>query len=97
MISTNARNSSNGGNINITRYNSLLAFYNSDITANAQLGFGGKVTVNVQAIFGTKFRPVLTQESDITATSSSGTSAQSIVVFNNPDFDSEQAKRKFTR
>lgn len=69
----------------------MLAFYNSDITANAQLGFGGKVTVNVQAIFGTKFRPVLTQQSDITATSEAGADAQGIVVFNSPDFDPSKA------
>jgi filamentous hemagglutinin family protein len=90
LISTNARNSSNGGNINITT-NTLLAFYNSDITANAQQGFGGRVTINVQAIFGTKFRPLLTPQSDITATSEAGAFFKGIVEFNTPDLDPTQS------
>ncbi|MBO3457212.1 S-layer family protein [Aetokthonos hydrillicola Thurmond2011] len=86
IISTNARNSSVGGNINITT-NTLVAFENSDITANAQKGFGGKVFVNAKGIFGTEFRPQLTPESDITASSDLGADFNGTVTINTPDVD----------
>ncbi|UKO96583.1 two-partner secretion domain-containing protein [Nostoc sp. UHCC 0870] len=86
QISTNARNSAVGGNINITT-NSLVAFDNSDITANAQKGFGGRVVVNAKGIFGTQFRPQLTPESDITASSELGAEFNGTVELNTPDVD----------
>ncbi|GAB4208063.1 MAG: hypothetical protein Fur006_66550 [Coleofasciculaceae cyanobacterium] len=71
-ISTNA-GSSNGGNITINT-NTLVAVpkENSDITANAQKGFGGRISITAQGIFGTQFREQLTPLSDITATSELG-------------------------
>jgi filamentous hemagglutinin family protein len=71
-ISTNA-GSSNGGNITINT-NTLVAVpkENSDITANAQKGFGGRISITAQGIFGTQFRDKLTPLSDITATSELG-------------------------
>lgn len=86
QISTNARNSAVGGNINITT-NTLVAFDNSDITANAQKGFGGRVVVNAKGIFGTQFRPQLTPESDITASSDLGAEFNGTVELNTPDVD----------
>ncbi len=85
-ISANARNSSMGGNINITT-NTLVAAENSDITANAQKGFGGRVVINAQGIFGTEFRPQLTPESDITASSDLGAQFNGTVIINTPDVD----------
>jgi filamentous hemagglutinin family protein len=85
-ISTNARNSSDGGNITITT-DTLAALENSDITANAQKGFGGKVIVNAKGIFGTEFRPQVTSESDITASSDFGTEFNGDVIINTSDVD----------
>jgi filamentous hemagglutinin family protein len=71
-INTDAGNS-NGGNIRINT-DTLVAVpkENSDITANAQKGFGGRVSITAQGIFGTQFREQLTPLSDITATSELG-------------------------
>jgi large exoprotein involved in heme utilization and adhesion len=71
-ISTDAGNA-NGGNITINT-DTLVAVpkENSDITANAQQGFGGRVSITAQGIFGTQFRDRLTPLSDITATSDLG-------------------------
>jgi filamentous hemagglutinin family protein len=88
-ISTNARNSSVGGNINLTT-ETLVALENSDITANAQKGFGGRVVVNAKGIFGTEFRPQLTPESDITASSDLGAEFNGTVEINTPDVDPSQ-------
>jgi filamentous hemagglutinin family protein len=85
-ISTNALNSSSGGNLTIST-DTLLALENSDITANAQQGFGGRVVVNAQGIFGTQFREQLTLESDITASSELGTEFNGTVQINTPDVD----------
>lgn len=85
-ISTNARNSSIGGNVNITT-DTLVAFANSDITANAQKGFGGRVVVNAKGIFGTEFRPQLTPDNDITASSDLGAEFNGTVIINTPDVD----------
>jgi large exoprotein involved in heme utilization and adhesion len=55
-ISTDAGNA-NGGNITINT-DTLVAVpkENSDITANAQQGSGGRVSITAQGIFGTQFR-----------------------------------------
>lgn len=71
LISTNATGRATGGNISIFTQ-TLAAFENSDITANAEESFGGRVTIRSAAIFGTQFRLFLTPESDITATSALG-------------------------
>ncbi|MGC9503106.1 filamentous hemagglutinin N-terminal domain-containing protein [Baaleninema sp.] len=83
-ISTNARDTATGGNIVIDT-DTLVALDNSDITANAQTGFGGRVFVNAQGIFGTEFRDRTTPESDITASSDLGAEFGGLVEITNPD------------
>ncbi len=80
-ISTNAQGSSTGGNITINAI-ALVARENSDISANAQQGIGGRIVVNANQILGTEFRPRLTPESDITASSDLGPSFGGTVELN---------------
>lgn len=90
-ITTNARGDGIGGNIFIdTDFLIGVPRQNSDITANAQQSFAGRVVVNAKAIFGTKFRPSLTQESDITASSEAGVKFNGIVQINISDADFSQ-------
>ncbi len=70
-ISTNAQGMATGGNISINT-GVLFAHKNSDITANAEDRFGGRVIVNANGIFGTAFRLQLTPNSDITTSSELG-------------------------
>ncbi|MBW4680340.1 MAG: filamentous hemagglutinin N-terminal domain-containing protein [Microcoleus vaginatus WJT46-NPBG5] len=84
-IPTNAEEV-NGGNIAIKTDN-LVALENSDISANAETGFGGGVTINATGIFGAEFRPTQTLKSDITATSQLGAQFTGIVQINTPDVD----------
>jgi len=86
-ISASAFGSSTGGNI-IIDTDTLVALENSDITANAEQAFGGRVTIAATAIFGTEFRAATTPQSDITATSSLGAAFSGIVEINTPDVDS---------
>ncbi|MBN3948987.1 MAG: S-layer family protein [Nostoc sp. NMS7] len=67
-ITTNA-NGENviGGNINIDT-DVLVAFANSDISANSTDFRGGNVKINATGIFGTQSRDAPTLDSDITAT-----------------------------
>ncbi|MDY7015638.1 MAG: S-layer family protein, partial [Cyanobacteriota bacterium] len=70
-------------NLNIaTRF--IVAANNSDIIANAFQGNGGRITITANGIFGTEFRPQLTPESDITASSEFG--VDGIVRINNLTF-----------
>jgi len=88
-ISTNATGSNiPGGNITIDTDN-LVAIpkENSDISANAQESFGGRVIVNAQGIFGTEFRPQDTPFSDITASSALGPQFNGVVQLNTPGID----------
>ncbi len=85
-ITTNATGPSAGGNITINT-DTLVALENSDITANALNNRGGRVIVNAQGIFGTQFRPNITPESDITASSNLGAEFSGIVQINTPDVD----------
>jgi filamentous hemagglutinin family protein len=75
-----------GGNITFTG-NFIVAVpnENSDISANAFTGSGGRVTINAQGIFGIQFRPQLTPLSDITASSDFG--AAGVVAITTPDVD----------
>jgi large exoprotein involved in heme utilization and adhesion len=50
----------------------IAGFENSDIIANAVQGNGGNITITTQGIFGLEFRPQLTPENDITASSQFG-------------------------
>jgi large exoprotein involved in heme utilization and adhesion len=78
-----------GGNIDIDTDN-LVALENSDITANAFQGRGGRVEITVQGIFGTQARVQQTPESDITATSELGLQFSGTVEINTPDIDPTQ-------
>ena len=63
----------NGGNVDI-RAPFIIAIpgENSDITANAFVGDGGRVDITAQGLFGTEFRDQRTEQSDITASSEFG-------------------------
>jgi filamentous hemagglutinin family protein len=88
-ITTNATGSATGGNITIDT-EILAALENSNISANAQDSFGGRVIINAQGIFGTQFRLEETPESDITATSALGPQFSGTVQINTPDVDPNQ-------
>ncbi|MEX0272735.1 hypothetical protein AB3R30_26915, partial [Leptolyngbyaceae cyanobacterium UHCC 1019] len=67
----------NGGNITINAPKGFIVGVkseNSDITANAFTGSGGRVNITAQGIYGLQFRPRLTEFSDITASSTFGVS-----------------------
>ena len=89
LVATDARGNSAGGNI-LVDSNFLIAFENSDITANAEQSFGGQVVVNAQSIIGTDYRLQLTPESDITATSELGPDLNGTVELNTLDVDPTQ-------
>ncbi len=76
----------NGGNIRIDT-NTLTALENSDISANAEASFGGKVIINAKGILGTQFRQELTLKSDITASSRQGNLFNGVVDINSFNFD----------
>ena len=73
LISATAAGNGNGGNLTI---NSpvIVGIENSDIIANAVRGAGGNINITTQGLFGLKFRPQLTSENDITASSQFGLS-----------------------
>jgi large exoprotein involved in heme utilization and adhesion len=76
LISANALNQANGGNITIG--STLIVATpptgrnGSDITANAGKGNGGAVNITTQGLFGIEFRPRLTPKNDITVSSDFG-------------------------
>ena len=87
-ISTDAGETATGGNINIDASNGFIIAVpqeNSDITANAVLGDGGNITINVQELFGIQRRDSLTPFSDITASSEFGIAGN--VVLNTQDLN----------
>jgi filamentous hemagglutinin family protein len=93
QISTNAgtaKAGGNGGNITINApFIVAVPSENSDITANAYTGSGGKVKITAQGIFGIQFREKPTaQSSDITASSPFG--PQGTVEINTLDVDPSQ-------
>jgi len=80
-----AGGSGNGGNIDInTRFLVALPSENSDITANAFQGSGGRINITDQGIFGIEYRKQPTPLSDITASSQLGISGS--VNINTLDF-----------
>ncbi|MER3494473.1 MAG: S-layer family protein [Mastigocladus sp. ERB_26_2] len=88
-ITTNATGSNIiGGNINIDT-DVLAAFVNSDISANSDQFFGGRVIINTQGLFGTQFRQSPTPDSDITATGASPELSGTVQI-NTPDVDPSQ-------
>ncbi|MEM9976100.1 MAG: filamentous hemagglutinin N-terminal domain-containing protein [Cyanobacteria bacterium P01_D01_bin.2] len=88
-VSTNALGSSTGGNITIDAI-AIVAINNSDISANAQQGVGGRIMVNAKLILGTAYRPQLTPQSDITASSELGPTFSGTVELSTPDDDLSQ-------
>ncbi|MEH1778099.1 MAG: filamentous hemagglutinin N-terminal domain-containing protein [Nostoc sp.] len=106
QISTNAGGDKTGGNITIYAPNGFLVatpFGNNDITANANLGSGGKITITAKNIFGFVPRtrtdlerllnpkdpldPSRLPTSDITAFSQENPSLNGTVQINSPDAD----------
>ncbi|MGK7901478.1 MAG: filamentous hemagglutinin N-terminal domain-containing protein [Hormoscilla sp.] len=84
-INTNAVGTATGGNISIDT-DFLIAFPgNSDITANAIQGDGGRISITAEGILGIAQRDSQTPENDITVTSTFGSSGE--VIFNLPDVD----------
>lgn len=78
-ISTNATGAATGGNIAINTQ-TLVALENSDITANAEENFAGRVQIQTRGIFGTAFRQQQSPNtSDITASSERGAEFSGIV------------------
>ncbi|MEQ9354096.1 two-partner secretion domain-containing protein [Coleofasciculus chthonoplastes] len=88
-ISTTAGTAQAGGNGGNIRINSPfivgLPWENSDITANAFFGNGGRVDITTNKIYGLEFRPRLTPLSDITASSEFG--EQGVVELNTLEID----------
>jgi len=83
-----AQGAGKGGNITINAPNGFIVGVpteNSDITANAFAGSGGRIDITAQGIYGIESRPRQTSLSDITASSQSG--VQGIIQFNTPDID----------
>jgi large exoprotein involved in heme utilization and adhesion len=76
LISANALNNANGGNVAIDSTFVVATppegSEGSDITANAFQGNGGRVNINTQGVFGIEFRPERTPNNDITVSSQFG-------------------------
>lgn len=72
-IAATAGGNGDGGNININAP-IIVGIENSDIIANAFRGRGGKIQIATQGMMGLQFRPQLTPENDITASSEFGLS-----------------------
>ena len=104
QISTNAGGDKTGGNITINAPNGFLVatpFGNSDITANANFGSGGKIAIAAKNTFGFVSRTRVEVEkldpkdinpnniptSDITAFSQQNPSLSGTVQINSPDAD----------
>jgi large exoprotein involved in heme utilization and adhesion len=81
-----AQSGGDGGNITF-KGNFVVAVpnENSDISANAFTGSGGRVNINAQGLFGIQFRPQLTPLSDITASSEFGVAG--VVAIDTPNVD----------
>ncbi len=71
QITSTAGGNGNGGNIKINAP-IIAGLENSDIIANAIQGKGGNIQITTQGIIGLKYRPQLTPENDITASSQFG-------------------------
>ncbi|AFY55541.1 filamentous hemagglutinin family N-terminal domain protein [Rivularia sp. PCC 7116] len=82
-----------GGNIDInSKFIVVIPEENSDITANAFEGSGGKVNITSEAIFGIESRSQPTDKSDITASSQRGISGETSI---NQD-DTSSIQNSFT-
>ncbi|MEM9218090.1 MAG: filamentous hemagglutinin N-terminal domain-containing protein [Cyanobacteria bacterium P01_F01_bin.150] len=72
----------NGGNIDIAAQY-IIGKGNSDISANAFEGQGGRIFITTRGLMGLSFRPSFTSNNDITATSEFGVNGT--VDINTPD------------
>jgi filamentous hemagglutinin family protein len=84
LLSTEARSSGNGGDIWI-RSPFILGLENSDIIANAFEGMGGNIGLTTNGILGLAYRDGLTNDNDITASSTFGVNGT--VQISNVDVD----------
>ena len=87
-ISTDAQQTATGGNITINAEDGFLVAFpqeNSDITANAEFGDGGRVDIEALEIFGIEPRADLTPKSDITTSSEFGIAGN--VIFQTQDLN----------
>lgn len=83
-ITTNATSGSVGGNINIAEgFIVGISGENSDISANSDASFGGRISLTTKGILGLQIREQLTPLSDITASSELGTEFGGDVEVNN--------------
>ncbi|QLE57292.1 S-layer family protein [Nostoc sp. TCL26-01] len=73
QITATAGGNGNGGNISINAP-IITGLENSDIFANALQGRGGNIQITTQGIIGLQYRPQITDENDITASSEFGVS-----------------------
>jgi filamentous hemagglutinin family protein len=71
VIANNSFGTGDGGET-IINTPVLVGLGNSDIEANAIQGTGGTIQINTQGMFGLKYRPALTPDNDITASSQFG-------------------------
>lgn len=86
LISAEALNIADGGNINIdSKFILANPFENSDIIANAFEGSGGNINITAQGIFGLQYRDRLTSNSDINASSEFG--VDGVVEIDTPGID----------
>lgn len=86
QITTNATGEATGGNIDINASQGFVLAVpseNSDITANAVFGDGGRVAVEAQQVLGLKTQLALTENSDITASSEFGVAGE--ILLETPD------------
>ena len=89
----NAQAGGDGGNIDInSKFIVSIPEENSDITANAFTGNGGKVNINSSGIFGIERQQDVTGKSDITASSQLGISGETNI---NAD-DTSSIQNSFT-
>ena len=77
-------NIGNGGNLTLNA-DIIVGLENSDIIANSVGGNGGNINITTRGIFGTQFRPNLTIQSDITASSQLG--VDGTVTLNTPEIE----------
>ncbi len=86
LISANAQNNGNGGNVTINApFIIAVPSENNDIIANAFQGRGGNINITTQGIYGLEYRPQLTPNSDINASSRFGVNGT--VQINTPGID----------
>ncbi len=84
QITTNATGRATGGNISLNTP-LIVGLGDSDIVARAVQGAGGKISINTAGLFGIASRPILTDESDINASSDSGIDGTVAIISPNLD------------